>query len=168
MGELIRRRGMIKKEDASYVAYEAYNLSFDSSLSTYIDTGIYLFSPENIGRDFEFLAEDILGVAGATEQTIICSKQDSTSYGFLVRTTTRTDTAWNGTIHVMYGVDATVCVRRINGVITLSGEHINNPSVRIVNSAFNLPLVLGCALQDNGTPYRYASGTIGHVKVTWL
>lgn len=74
MDELIRRRGMIKKEDASYVAYEAYNLSFNKSLSTYIDTGIYLFSPQNIGRDFEFLAEDIRGVAGVTEQTIICSK----------------------------------------------------------------------------------------------
>ena len=168
MDELIRRRGMIKKEDASYVAYEAYNLSFNKSLSTYIDTGIYLFSPQNIGRDFEFLAEDIRGVAGVTEQTIICSKQNSTSYGFIVRTTTRTDTAWNGTIHVMYNVDATVCVRRINGVITLSGVNINNPSVRIVNTAFNLPLVFGCALQDDGTPYRYATGTIGHVKVTWL
>lgn len=148
--------------------YEAYNLSFDGTASTVIDTGIYLFTAENINRDFEFTAEGILGSNNYNE-TIICARHDSKQSGFIVRTRNNTAVKYKGTIWVKSSPNiATVIIRRINGVITLSGENIANPAVQFNNTAFDWPLVLGCAIDDYGTRYRFATGTIDHVKVRWL
>lgn len=148
--------------------YEAYNLSFDGTASTVIDTGIYLFTAENINRDFEFTAEGILGPNVSHNETIICARHNNRQLGFMVRTGYSTS-AYKGTIYVKPSPNiATVIVRRINGVITLSGENIANPAVQFNNTAFDWPLVLGCAIENDGTRYRFATGTIDHVKVRWL
>ena len=167
--DIMQRRaaliGSLKKDN---VAYEAYNLSFDGTDSTVINTGLYLFTAENINRDFEFIAEGIVG-ANISNSTIICAKHNGNSYGFLVRTTGSTSTTYNGTIFVKSTPNiAKVIIRRENGVITTSGENITNPNASFVNNVFAWPLVLGCAIDDYGSHYRHATGTIEHVKVTWL
>ena len=168
--ELMYRRRILmsgeKEEVDPSILYEAYNLSFNGS--NYIDTGVYLFTQENINKDFEFIAEGIVGPNGGNN-TIICAKHNANSYGFLVRTSNSTNTSYKGTISTLASPNiCEVIVRRVNGAITLSGTNIKNPSVEFTNSVFNWPLVLGCAVDDNGNLYRYATGTIEHVKFRWL
>lgn len=167
----VRRSTMffIGEGEEEQIAYEAYNLSFDRTTSTAIDTGVYLFTQENINRDFELVAEGICGDYFSDSDTIICAKHNGLSYGFLVRTSGRTETKYKGTISVKSSPNiARVIIRRKNGVISLSGINITNPGVEFINNVFDWPLVLGCAMADDGKLYRAAQGTIEHVKVKWL
>ena len=159
-----RRAALLGSLKRDNVAYEAYNLSFDGTASTVINTGVYLFTAENINRDFEFVAEGIIGMDKANE-TIVCAKHNGKAYGFLIRVQNSSLTQYNGTLYV-WPVPASIVVRRINGQLSASG--INNPTVALTNNVFDWPLVLGCAINDNGALYRFKRGTIDHVKVTWL
>lgn len=168
--ELMYRRRILmsgeKEEVDPSILYEAYNLSFNGS--NYIDTGVYLFTQENINKDFEFIAEGIVGPNGGNN-TIICAKHNANSYGFLVRANNNTNTSYNGTVCVKSSPNScTVIITRISGVITLTGTNLTNPKVKFTNSAFDWPVLLGCAMDDNGNLYRYATGTIKHVKIRWL
>ena len=164
-----RRAALLRSlKSANPVAYEAYNLSFDGTDSTVINTGVYLFTAENIDRDFEFIAEGIVGTSSG-QYTIICAKYDEKAYGFLVRTNGNTSTTYNGTISVRATPNsASIIVRRQNGVITVSGTNITNPKVKFTNDVFGWPLVLGCAIDNDGNYFRHATGTITHVKLSWL
>ena len=165
---MLRRRQLMTMQKSSNVLYEARNLSFNGTAATLIDTGVYLFTTNNINRDFEFIAEGILGPTPVNNGTIICAKYDKNAYGFLVRTTGGSSTQYAGTIAVTTNQKATVIVRRINGAITVTGENITNPGMKFKNVAFDWPLVLGCAVDNNGAYYRYAQGSIDHVVVKWL
>lgn len=168
MDLMVRREallGSLKKNDP--IAYEAYNLSFDGTTSTVINTGVYLFTAKNINRDFEVVAEGIVGNRSDTN-TIICAKHNGKGYGFLVRINSTTSIEYNGTIFVKPTPNsASIIVRRQNGVITVSGTNIMNPGVNFTNDVFDWPLVLGCAINDDGTYYRYAIGHIDHILVKW-
>ena len=149
----------------SQPAYEAWNLTFDGT--NYIDTGVYLFSEKNINRDFEVMIEDLYG-GDPSNNTIVCAKYDSTAIGFLIRLNGAKATTYNGTISMKRDNYNNITIKRINGVITISGSEITNPKVKFTNAVHQHPLVLGCALQDDGTPFRYEAGTIGHITVKWL
>lgn len=164
----IRRAALLGSLKSDNVAYEAYNLSFDGTDSTVIDTGVYLFTQENINKDFEFIAEGINGTGTISSDTIICAKHNGQSYGFLVRPYPSTSASYKGTIYVKDQSNAIVIIRRVGGVITLSGKDITNLGVQFINGVFDRPLVLGCAINDDGSRYRYAQGTIQHVKLKWL
>ena len=163
---LMRRRQMLKGAEKSNIAYEAFNLSFGGT--NYIDTGLYLFSAENINKDFELVATDVNCRDNSTA-TVICHKLDGPAYGFLVRTNGSTQHEYKGTIQCLANYDVMIIVRRISGVLSVEGDGITNLPVPFnPNTVFNQPLVLGCALQSNGVPYRYTKGTIGHIIVRWL
>lgn len=134
-----------------------------------INTGVYLFTAKNINRDFEVVVEGIVGNKDTyNTSTIICTKHNGNSYGFLVRAAVNTSIAYNGTIFVKPTPNsASIIVRRQNGVITVSGTNIVNPGVNFTNDVFDWPLVLGCAINDDGTYYRYAIGHIDHILVKW-
>lgn len=167
---LLRRRAlMVPQTGQSNIAYEASNLTFNGN--NYVDTGLYLFSAENVNKDFELIATGVNcpNPGFASTNTILCAKLDGPAYGFLVRPTGTTDSTYAGTIRIQYNYDVTIIIRRINGVLSLDGDGITNQPVPFnPNNVFDQPLVLGCALQANGTPYRYASGNIDHIIVTWL
>lgn len=167
MGEfLTQRRQMLNKVENANIAYEASNLTFNGS--NYIDTGLYLFSEENVNKDFELVATGVNCKNNSTA-TVICAKLDGPAYGFLVRTNNVTSNSYKGTIQCKANFDVTVIVRRINGVLSVDGVGITNQPVPFnPNNVFNQPLVLGCALQANGSPYRYTTGKIDHIIVTWL
>lgn len=154
-----------KKSNSSNIAYEAKNLTFDGT--NYIDTGVYLFSEKNINRDFEVVVEGING-SDTSSNTIICAKHNGKSYGFLVRLNGASYINYNGTISLKQNYDNFLIVRRINGVISISGDKITNPNVKFTNAVFNHPLVIGCAVDDDGTYYRHGHGTIQHIVVRWL
>ena len=169
MGNLItsKKKIIMAMQKLENIIYEASNLSFDGTAATIINTGIYLFTQENINRDFEFIAEGIYGPINSTN-TIICAKHNGNAYGFLVRTHNNTSTTYAGTISVINNQKATVIVRRQNGILSASGTGIKNPGMSFNNMVFNWPLMLGCAVDDDGNPYRYATGTIDHIIVKWL
>ena len=167
--ELIqRRRELLTMQKPSNVLYEAYNLSFnEEDVHSIINTGVYLFTQENINRDFEFIAEDIAGASEANK-TIICAKHNGNAYGFLVRVQNAgNNVSYNGTIYI-WPSPGSIVVRRINGQISVTGTNITNPAIQFTNAVFDWPLMLGCAVQDNGSNYRSKTGTIGHVLVRWL
>ena len=165
MDDLMNRRREMIAASRSDIAYEAFNLSFDRT--NYIDTGVRLFSAENINKDFEFVAEHIYGPQVSNDATIICAKHNGNAYGFLVRVRNSSDSSYKGTIYVMPNYDNSIVVRRVNGVISIEGDKITNKP-KFTNTIFNHPLVFGCAIDDNGNPYRYAQGTIAHVRLRWL
>lgn len=165
MDLMVFRRAIINAQ--SGVAYEGWNLSFDGTKGSVIDTGVKLFTAENINRDFEVVIEDLYG-SDPTNNTIVCAKYDSTAIGFLIRVNGASRTIYNGTISMKRNNHNNITIKRINSVIIIEGEIITNPEVKFTNAVHQHPLVLGCALQDDGTPMRYAKGTIGHIVVRWL
>lgn len=151
------------------IAYEAWNLSFNATKKESINTGIYLFNEENIDRDFEVVVEDLYG-SSSSEATIICAKHNRLSLGFLIRCTATANHTYAGTIAIKKNtIPNTITIRRINGVLSVEGNTITNQPVPFnSNAVFDWPLYLGCAIDDDGEPYRWATGTIGHIVVKWL
>lgn len=161
------RRGLLMGEAG--VAYEAWDLAFNKNQYDRIDTGVYLFSQDNLNKDFEVVIDDLYGtLTGPDTDTIVCAKHNGNSTGFLIRCNSITTTAYKGTIGMRKDTNNHVTIRRINGVITATGYEITNPAVTFKNEAHNHSLILGCAVDDDGTYYRYATGTIGHIVVRWL
>lgn len=152
----------------SQPAYEAWNLTFDGTANSVIDTGIYLFNEENINRDFEVVIEGLHGNDVNGTNTVICAKYNDNAYGFLVRLNSSSSATYNGTISMKANYDNYLIVKRVNGNISISGDKITNPKVKFTNAVFNHPLVLGCAVDDDGTYYRYGHCTIQHIVVRWL
>lgn len=162
----LRRRLLMGKAG---VAYEARDLAFNKSQYDRIDTGVYLFTQDNINKDFEVVIDDLYGVlTGPDTDTMVCAKDNVSSSGFLIRCNSITTAIYKGTIGVKKDAYNHVTIRRVNGVITATGYEITNPTVKFKNEAHNNPLILGCAIDDNGNYYRYATGTIGHIVVRWI
>ena len=148
------------------IAYEASNIITDGE--SYIDTGVYLFSADNIDRDFEFVATGIhASTTNPNNITIVCAKHDGTSRGFQIRANNSSNNQYTGTINTWQSTNESITVKRVNGVLSASGG-ITNAPVPLVNGVHDHPLVLGCALQDDGTPYRFVAGRIDHLIVKWL
>jgi len=164
---VLRRAAMLGWQ--SNIAYEAWNLSFNKKKREYINTGVYLFNEKNINRDFEVVVEDLYG-SESSNATIICAKHNELALGFLIRCTSQSDHSYAGTIAIKKDtIPNTITIRRINGVLSVEGNTITNQPVPFnPNTVFDWPLCLGCAIDDNGEPYRWATGTIGHIVVRWL
>lgn len=159
------RRGLLMEKAG--VAYEARNLSFDRT--NYVDTGVKLFSQANINRDFEVILSGIQGdYTNSATQTLVCAKHNGNGYGFLIRPSGSTEHKYNGTIFIQQNTKGTVIIKRVNGVLSCEGAVITNQPVPFNNSVFDWPLVLGCAVDDDGSYYRYCAGSIDHVIVRWI
>ena len=162
----LRRRLLMGKAG---VAYEAWDLSFDASEYTYIDTGVYLFTQDNLNKDFEIIIDNLYAPSGQTRiKTMVCAKDNVSSSGFLIRPTGDTETAYKGTIAMKAAYYNHITVRRIGGVLSAIGEVITNPGFAFKNESHEYPLILGCSFDDNGNRTRYITGTIGHIVVRWL
>ena len=159
----------------SNIAYVGENLTFDGTVNSVIDTGVYLFNEENINRDFEVTIEGLYGntnnhgnIGTNSANTIICAKHNGNAYGFLVRANSGINATYNGTISVKMDYNNSLVIKRVNGVISATGDLITNPKVKFTNTVHQWPLVLGCAIDDDGTYYRYATGSIKRIIVRWL
>lgn len=148
------------------IAYEGWNLSFNRS--NYIDTGIYLFTEENINKDFEVEITNLYGSAKNNEETIVCAKHNGNAYGFLIRLNGKT-TNYTGTINMSKNYNNHIIIKRVNGIISVTGKKfVDESSIRFTNEVHQWPLILGCAINDDGSLYRFAQGTIGHIIVRWI
>lgn len=165
MDLMTRRTALLAAQKREQIIYEARNLTFRGN--TAINTGVYLFTQENINRNFEVAITDLNGRWNAIN-TIVCAKHNENGYGFLIRTWNNTSNIYPGTIYVNNSVNVSITIRRVNGVITAESDYIANAPITFINNIFDWPLYLGCAVDDNGNPYRYVNGTIGHIVVKWL
>ena len=164
------RRAVMVGSIKNNIAYEAWNLSFDRFKNEYINTGVYLFNEENINRDFEVVFEGLYSNAGDGQVTILCAKHNGLALGFLIRIYNTNNREFAGTIFAKKDViNDVIIIRRINGILSVEGNTITNQPVPFnPNTVFDFPLYLGCAVTDTGVPYRFATGTIGHIVVRWL
>lgn len=149
------------------VAYEARNLVFDGT--NYIDTDVYLFSAENVNRNFEIIVkgatiDNTIGTgSNKNERALIGSMYEVNPYpGFLVR----------GDVPAGQGVIAIrqqptdITIKRINGIYTVVGTSIQSGA--IANATFDIPVTLGCEMQADKTPFRYVGGSIDYISIRWL
>lgn len=163
-----RRRILLS---GSNILYEAKNLVFDKDSNTEIFTGVYLFSADNYLKDFECR---VIGIEGSPVNTgtltLVSSRDPDNNVGFLIRPNGLSDHIYKGTISTpKTDQKANVIVRRINGVLSVTGDYITNQPVPFApNAIYDKELVLGCALNSAGYAYRRASGTIDHIIVRWI
>lgn len=150
-------------------AYEASNLTFDGT--NYINTGVSLFSSENINRDFRITVDGITpntsqGTGGVAERCIIGSMSETSPYpGFVVRAGILNP--GRGVISLTNNASSNLVIERISGVITVTGAEKYNAGT--YTTVFDIPVTLGCELNSDGvTPFRYMGGTIDHIKIQWL
>lgn len=148
------------------IVYEASNLVFDGT--NYIDTGVYLYSEDNINRNFRITVTGLKtdaskGSDKISNRCIIGSMYEESPYpGFVVRAF---GDGINGELVVRDGSSIDIVIERINGNIYITGVA---PSNFVNNIIFNIPVTLGCELDTNNQPYRYMGGRIDHIVIEWL
>lgn len=152
---------MGQKETDPNIAYEAWNLSFDGT--NYVDTGVYLYSADNINRDFEILLEKLAGQNGHND-CILNSMYENLPYpGFVVR-------ALGGAGCIARSPNQSceyLRIRRISGNIIVESD-VSWSKNAIKSAVFNIPVTLGAGMDSQGNPWRYSVCTIQHVLIKWL
>ena len=161
----------------------SYNLDgtieFDGT--NYIDTGINLFSAENINKDFEIsLTINQVGgnVAQATLMNLKDEGQNNVWPGVAYRTRSgggfEFSARWPGQSNVSLNETATppktIALARRNGIIyySINGSEeatlIATPASSL-NTAFGSNLTFGASLNGSGSPFRYFTGVVSNISV---
>ena len=161
----------------------SYNLDgtieFDGT--NYIDTGINLFSAENINKDFEIsLTINQVGgnVAQATLMNLKDEGQNNVWPGVAYRTRNgggfEFSARWPGQSNVSLNETATppktIALARRNGIIyySINGSEeatlIATPASSL-NKAFGSNLTFGASLNGSGSPFRYFTGVVSNISV---
>lgn len=147
--------------------------------SNYIDTGVKLFSQENVEKDFEITFEikkrvstsSFATMMSAMDETgspwpgIVYRVKDSNNDQFGANATSSTKTERN---YAKADIDK-VSIKRVNNILYISfnddyDTQIINMSA-IVDNPFDAPLTFGASLDGNMNPFRYFQGTLANMKV---
>ena len=145
----------------------------------YIDTGLELFSAENVNKDFE-ISFDIINIYNNSNQaTLMNSMKEGSSpwQGFVYRINTtenkfelRKGSNGNTSLYIPYPTEGTtqnVKFTRRNKILyySIDGED----PIQIVDfsnvATFNFPVTFGCSLNGSLNPQRYFKGTLANIKV---
>lgn len=165
----------------SDVVYALDTYTFNGT-SDYIDTGLMLFSEENINRDFEisFTIEDY---GSNTDYATLINAMDETGSpwpGFVFRfendgSGLNLFTVANGNGNSnkgFYGTSvSTILVQRIDNVLYYKfddGEVETFFDFTGMTTTFDVPLTIGASLDGTGTPFRYFQGTLSNITVRFL
>ena len=151
--------------------------TFDGS-TDYINTGLDLFSEENIGKDFEvsFNIDEI--VDGYVNQAVLVNMKNeriNTYPGFVYRLYVGDKTVklegkggtGSGVSNKQTDVHS-VKISRIDGVIYISineGEPKKTFDYSKFKNYFDVPLTIGASLDSSGNPFRYFKGTLSNIVV---
>lgn len=169
---MMSRRRMMMAQSDSNIAYEAWNLVFDGT--NYIDTGIKLFSAENVNRDFEIILN--ISYDGIATGTFMNAMLEKSPYpGMVARTPSNLTT-----LEIMVGnvailrsyfkawVDKDVYIHRVNNVFSawLDGDSAGTTATE--TKTHDVPVTIGAGLNGSLQPWRYWAGTINHIKIEWL
>ena len=175
--------------------YEAYthleSIEFDG-VDDYLDTGVNLFSEDNLNKDFDlsydidYIDENHVRTSGIQQISIMNSKDESISTypGFVMRFNTGNPTKmiinsrWGNNSKAVEFLSSNipihVYIKRRNGVVTVSGtwEGGSLDETTIFNQA-NWKLtsyapknvVFGSAYDANGNPFRFFKGILSNISI---
>ena len=151
----------------------------------YINTGIQLFTEENIHKDFE-ITFDLIDAQldysangfSKDNMTLVNAKYEAESYnypGFCFRrqsdTTLQISSRVNQAVALVnfnYGVNTTFSIKRSDQKLYYSldgGNYVYIHDYRNMPLYFDTPLTIGASHDENGNPFRYFVGTISNFKV---
>ncbi len=143
-----------------------------------INTGMYLFSTQNVNKNFEIYFEIVNRNSTGDLATIASAMDESGSpwpgivYRIQSNTTDSLAANANNDDRVEKSYDrnttSTVAIKRKNGILYMNINHTEDEMVLDMSnmiSTFNVPLTFGCSLNGNGNPQRYFNGTLKNLKV---
>jgi uncharacterized repeat protein (TIGR02543 family) len=167
-------------------------ISFNG-VDEYLDSGIKLYSEDNINKDFEivfdlysFDTSHIMN-SGLEQTTIMNSKDESqnTYPGFVVRFNTRETASvflnyrWGGTNNKkstsLSNLPIHFEIKRVNGIVSTSitGSSPEHNNVTLYNQAnwtmpkyYNKGVVFGCSYNSSGEPFRFFKGSLANIEIT--
>ena len=160
--------------------YTASSLTFNGTVDSIVDTGMYLFSSANIHRNFEIYFEIDRVQSNSNQATLLNSKDESgTPYpGFVYRVdhsklmlkgdSTANDT--NKDDRALNGVQIVRLVR-INDVLYYS---LNNEDYDVLMDysnivrSFDSPVSLGGVIKPNGARMRGFKGTLSNISIRYI
>ena len=142
--------------------------------TNYINTGIQLFSEENIGKNFEISFElTNVGSNQVAQATLFNAMQEKNPYpGFVMRAMTNTSNLEFNSPKIKnrtgININTTqkIILKRYNDVYYIK---INDNDMERLGSysggTFDVPLTIGASLDGSGNPWRYFKGTMSNVNV---
>lgn len=168
------------------VLYEGSNLVFDGT--NYVDTGVSLFSTDNMDKDFRIVirgitADNTKGSGSSGERCLLGAMYEVSPYpGFIIRVSNSAGAGVIGlTAKTYYPI---IVITRTNGNLIFSAASfvsgvVTNPTgntnvgatvVRVGNmnnckTTHETTITLGCEKDKNGSPYRYCGGSIESITI---
>ena len=161
------------------IVYENLGPVVMNGQSDYIDTGIALFSQENVEKDFEISFNiDSVAEGNESQATLLNLKNERiTSYpGFVYRLYQQRDNTiklegkggtGSGASNKIPNVQK-VKISRKNSKIYIS---INDGNDKLAfdysgfSNYFDVPVTIGASLDSNGEPFRFFKGTLSNIVV---
>ena len=181
-GESVKNLALSNGETVTLYALwgDAWEYSGDNVFdgTNYIDTGIYLFSAQNISKNFEIsfeiksrtFTEPYAVMIGAMDESgspwpgIVYRTKNETNDHFIANSSSvkREKTYSSSKIQK-------VIIKRVNNGIYISfndgdNVYIDNYS-SMVSKPFDVPLTIGAGLDGDLNPFRYFTGTLSNIKI---
>ncbi len=147
-------------------------LIFDGT--NYIDTGIYLFSEENIRKNFEiyFEIDEVISPFNSQGTLINAMSEISPYPGFVFRhMPNNTQFEYNSPAITTktYNINSTqrVLFKRINDIyyIKINDDNLVELGEYKTGTTFDVPVTIGASLDANGNPWRYFKGKLTNVYI---
>jgi len=182
------------KWDSIYEYFSHIPLITFNGVDEYLDSGIKLYSKDNVNKDFEMVFDlvsfdtDHIMNSGLEQTTVMNSKDESQQNvwpGFVVRFNTRQTSniylnyRWGGTNSNKNTSTANLPIhfeiKRVSGVVSVSitgstPEHNNvtiyNQSSWAMTTYYDKGVVFGCSYNASGAPFRFFKGTLANIEVT--
>ena len=156
-----------------WVTYCFGNENFNGQ--KYLNTGIPLFSTENVNRDFEISIDlsnfEFLAGQDTNRNVFLCNQNEFTTpyqgFAFHYRDNaikTQVNVTKVPEVQKLWGkTEGRIVFTRTSNVLYQDGEQVYDFQNLI--TPFNLPLSIGANLDENGSPRRYSKVTISNITV---
>ncbi len=167
---------------SSYLYEYAGDVVFDGTAKfdgkAYIDTNIYLFSEENIDKDFE-VSFEIKQRNSTYGQATMMSAMDETGspwpgITYRVSSSVKDNYSTNASSSESLSVDVAnsnitkVAFKRINNSLYIQfndGDETEILNMSLMTKTFDVPVTFGASLNGSLNPQRLFSGTLANLKV---
>ncbi|MCR5185610.1 MAG: InlB B-repeat-containing protein [Clostridia bacterium] len=164
-------------EDINY----SYPGDYEFTGSNYINTGISLFSEENINRNFE-VSFEIKQRNTSTKQATILSAMDETGIpwpGIVYRILDGTSEELGANVTEQIKSQKSykraniqkVSIKRVNGILYVNiNDTVDTQflDMTTLTTPFDSPLVFGASLNRHGNPQRYFKGTLSNMDIKFF
>ena len=182
-GEYVKNLGSTEGEIVTLYALWGNSLQYSGNNifdgTNYIDTGIKLFSEENISKNFEISFEinnivfteqyqtimSAMNEKGSPWPGIVYRLKDENNYQLIVNATNSTKKETNFSIT---GINK-ITIKRVNNLIYINKNDGENTKIldtsSMLGNPFDVPLTFGASLDGNLNPFRYFQGTISNIKI---